>query len=234
MSKSYETLAARIDDRFAGQLTRIDSICGELTYEVGKADLLAVATTLRDDPVFGFEQLIDVCGVDYLTYGEDEWVTESATDSGFSRGVERPAVILDESDTFDPRRFAAVYHLLSLQNNKRIRLRVFTGDSNPPIIPSLVGVWSSANWFEREAFDLFGILFDGHPDLRRILTDYGFIGHPFRKDFPMIGNVEVTYDAEKGRVIYQPVSIEPRTLVPRVIRDDNRYSADLKDRASDG
>ena len=234
MSNSYETLAARIDDRFAGQLTRIDSICGELTYEVGKADLLAVATTLRDDPVFGFEQLIDVCGVDYLTYGEDEWVTESATDSGFSRGVERPAVILDESDTFDPRRFAAVYHLLSLQNNKRMRLRVFTGDSNPPIIPSLVGVWSSANWFEREAFDLFGILFDGHPDLRRILTDYGFIGHPFRKDFPMIGNVEVTYDAEKGRVIYQPVSIEPRTLVPRVIRDDNRYSVDLKDRTSDG
>jgi NADH-quinone oxidoreductase subunit C len=234
MSKSYETLAARIDDRFAGQLTRIDSVCGELTYEVGKADLLAVATTLRDDPVFGFEQLIDVCGVDYLTYGEDEWVTDSATGSGFSRGVERPAVILDESDTFDPRRFAAVYHLLSLQNNKRMRLRVFTGDSNPPIIPSLVGVWSSANWFEREAFDLFGILFDGHPDLRRILTDYGFIGHPFRKDFPMIGNVEVTYDAKKGRVIYQPVSIEPRTLVPRVIRDDNRYSADLKDSANDG
>jgi NADH-quinone oxidoreductase subunit C len=234
MHSAYETLAARIDDRFAGQLTRIDSVCGELTYEVGKADLLAVATTLRDDPVFGFEQLIDVCGVDYLTYGEDEWVTDSATGSGFSRGVERPAVVLDESDTFDPRRFAAVYHLLSLQNNKRMRLRVFTGDSNPPIIPSLVGVWSSANWFEREAFDLFGILFDGHPDLRRILTDYGFIGHPFRKDFPMIGNVEVTYDAEKGRVIYQPVSIEPRTLVPRVIRDDNRYSADLKDRASDG
>ena len=233
MSNSYETLAARIDDRFAGQLTRIDSTCGELTYEVGKADLIAVATVLRDDAAFGFEQLIDVCGVDYLTYGEDEWVTESATDSGFSRGVERPEVILDESDTFDPRRFAAVYHLLSLQNNKRMRLRVFTGDSNPPIIPSLVGVWSSANWFEREAFDLFGILFDGHPDLRRILTDYGFIGHPFRKDFPMIGNVEVTYDAEKGRVIYQQVSIEPRTLVPRVIRDDNRYSADLMDRAGD-
>ncbi len=234
MSKSYETLAARIDDRFAGQLTRIDSTCGELTYEVGKADLIAVATVLRDDAAFGFEQLIDVCGVDYLTYGEDEWVTDSATGSGFSRGVERPAVILDESDSFDPRRFAAVYHLLSLQNNKRMRLRVFTGDSNPPIIPSLVEVWNSANWFEREAFDLFGILFDGHPDLRRILTDYGFIGHPFRKDFPMIGNVEVTYDAEKGRVIYQPVSIEPRTLVPRVIRDDNRYSADLKDRAGDG
>ena len=234
MSNSHESLAARIDDRFGGQLTRIDSTCGELTYEVGKDDLLAVATVLRDEAAFGFEQLVDVCGVDYLTYGEDEWVTESASSSGFSRGVEREPIILDESDHFDPRRFAAVYHLLSLQNNTRLRLRVFTGDSNPPIVPSLVEVWNSANWYEREAFDLFGILFDGHPDLRRILTDYGFIGHPFRKDFPMIGNVEVTYDAEKGRVVYQPVSIEPRTSVPRVIRDDNRYSADLKDRVDNG
>ncbi len=234
MSFSHETLAARVDDRFAGQVTRIDSTCDELTYEVGKDDLLAVATTLRDDAQFGFEQLVDVCGVDYLTYGQDEWVTESATGSGYSRGVERQPVILDESDSFDPRRFAAVYHLLSLQNNTRLRLRVFTGSSNPPIVPSLVEVWNSANWFEREAFDLYGILFDGHPDLRRILTDYGFIGHPFRKDFPLIGNVEVAYDAEKGRVVYQPVSIEPRTLVPRVIRDDNRYSADLKDSVNDG
>ncbi len=234
MNSSHETLAARIDARFAGQLTRIDSACGELTYELGKNDLIAVATALRDDAEFGFEQLLDVCGVDYLTYGHDEWVTESATDSGFSRGVEPQPVILDESDSFDPRRFAAVYHLLSLQNNTRLRLRVFTGDSNPPLVPSLVEVWNSANSFEREAFDLFGILFDGHPDLRRILTDYGFIGHPFRKDFPLIGNVEVTYDAEKGRVVYQPVSIEPRTLVPRVIRDDNRYSADLKDSVEDG
>ncbi len=234
MSNSHESLAARLDDRFAGQLKRIDSICSELTYEVGKDDLVAVATTLRDEAAFGFEQLIDVCGVEYLTKGQDEWVTESASGSGFSRGVEREPIILDESDHFDPRRFAAVYHLLSLQNNTRLRLRVFTGDSNPPIVPSLVEVWNSANWFEREAFDLFGILFDGHPDLRRILTDYGFIGHPFRKDFPMIGNVEVTYDAEKGRVVYQPVSIEPRTSVPRVIRDDNRYSADLKDRVDDG
>ena len=234
MSFSHETLAARMDDRFAGQVTRIDSSCGDLTYEVSKDDLIAVATALRDEADFAFEQLIDVCGVDYLTYGKDEWITESASGSGFSRGVERAAVILDECDHFDPRRFAAVYHLLSLRNNKRLRLRVFTGDSNPPIVPSLVEVWNSANWFEREAFDLFGILFDGHPDLRRILTDYGFIGHPFRKDFPLIGNVEVTYDAEKGRVVYQPVSIEPRTLVPRVIRDDNRYSADLKDPAKDG
>ena len=234
MSFSHETLAARMDDRFAGQVTRIDSSCGDLTYEVSKDDLIAVATALRDEADFAFEQLIDVCGVDYLTYGKDEWITESASGSGFSRGVERAAVILDECDHFDPRRFAAVYHLLSLRNNKRLRLRVFTGDSNPPIVPSLVEVWNSANWFEREAFDLFGILFDGHPDLRRILTDYGFIGHPFRKDFPLIGNVEVTYDAAKGRVVYQPVSIEPRTLVPRVIRDDNRYSTDLKDPANDG
>jgi NADH-quinone oxidoreductase subunit C len=122
-----------------------------------------------------------------------------------------------------------VYHLLSLSNNLRLRLRVFTGSDNPPVVPSVVDVWNSANWYEREAFDLFGILFDGHPDLRRILTDYGFIGHPFRKDFPLIGNVEVRYDAEQGRVVYQPVTIEPRTLVPKVITDDNRYEPDLKD-----
>ena len=234
MSGSYELLASRLDERFAGQVTRVKSSCGELTYEVGKDDLVEVAVALRDEDEFGFEQLVDVCGVDYLTYGKAEWTTESATGSGFSRGVAREPVILDESDTFDPRRFAAVYHLLSLRNNKRLRLRVFSGDSNPPIVPSLVDVWSSANWFEREAFDLYGILFDGHPDLRRILTDYGFIGHPFRKDFPLIGNVEVIYDSEKSRVVYQPVSIEERTLVPRVIRDDNRYSTDLKDRANDG
>lgn len=234
MSKADETLAARIEQRFAGQLSRVPSICGELIYELGKDDLLQVTTTLRDDPEFGFDQLMDVSGVDYLTYGQGEWITESATGSGFSRGVEPEPVILDESDTFDPRRFAVVYQLLSVRNNWRVRLTVFTGDSNPPMVPSVVEVWNSANWYEREAFDLFGILFDGHPDLRRILTDYGFIGHPFRKDFPLIGNVEVTYDAEKGRVVYQPVSIEPRTLVPRVIRDDNRYSADLRDRPDDG
>jgi NADH-quinone oxidoreductase subunit C len=234
MSNSREKLASRIDERFAGQVTRVASTCGELIYEVGKDDLLAVATTLRDDPDFGFDQLMDVCGVDYLTYGKGEWVTDSATGSGFSRGVDVEPVILDESDTFDPRRFAAVYQLLSVQNNWRVRLKVYAGESNPPIVPSVVEIWNSANWYERETFDLFGILFEGHPDLRRILTDYGFIGHPFRKDFPLIGNVEVTYDSDKGRVVYQPVSIEPRTLVPRVIRDDNRYSADLKDSASDG
>lgn len=217
-------MAARIDARFGEHLTRVESTCGELTYEVPKDELIEAAMVLRDDPEFKFDQLSDVCGVDYLTYGQDEWTTNDATDTGYSRGVEREPVVLDESDTFDPRRFAAVYHLLSLEHNVRLRLRVFTGEANPPVIPSVVDVWSSANWFEREAFDLFGILFEGHPDLRRILTDYGFIGHPFRKDFPLIGNVEVAYDPEKGRVAYQPVSIEPRTLVPRVIRDDARYA----------
>ena len=230
MSDRYEKLAARIDERFGEQMKRVQSTCGELTYELAKGDLIEIATALRNEAVFGFEMLMDVCGVDYLHFGMDEWNTSDASGTGFSRGVEMLPVILDESDEFDGRRFAVVYHLLSLQHNFRLRLRVFTGTENPPIVRSVVDIWNSANWFEREAFDLFGILFEGHPDLRRILTDYGFIGHPFRKDFPLIGNVEVIYDADKGRVAYQPVSIEPRTLVPRVIRDDNRYSADLKDR----
>ncbi len=232
MTDKHEKLAARIDARFDGDVKRVASTCGELTWEVDKGALLDVATALRDE--FGFEQLVDVCGVDYLTFGTSEWKTLDATDSGYSRGVMREDVILDEAEEFDPRRFAAVYHLLSVQHNVRVRLRVFAGSDNPPVIPSVVDVWNAANWFEREAFDLFGILFEGHPDLRRILTDYGFIGHPFRKDFPLSGNVEVHYDAEKGRVAYQPVSIEPRTLVPKVIRDDNRYNPEMKDLASDG
>ncbi len=229
MSERYDTLAAQLDERFGEQIRRVPSTCGELTYELDKDDLIEVATALRNEGAFGFEMLMDVCGVDYLNYGSDEWTTNTATDTGFSRGVERQPVILDEADEFEPKRFAVVYHLLSLQHNFRMRLRVFTGTNNPPIIKSVVDIWNGANWFEREAFDLFGILFDGHPDLRRILTDYGFIGHPFRKDFPLMGNVEVSYDADEGRVVYKPVSIEPRTLVPRVIRDDNRYEADLKD-----
>ena len=233
MSERYETLATRIDERFDDQMRRIPCVSGELTYEVGKDDLIEVATALRNEADFGFEMLMDVCGVDYLSYGSDEWTTNEATGSGFSRGVEREPVILDEADEFDPRRFAVVYHLLSLQHNFRLRLRVFTGTRNPPVIKSVVDIWNSANWFEREVFDLYGVLFEGHPDLRRILTDYGFIGHPFRKDFPLVGNVEVHYDADEGRVVYKPVSIEPRTLVPRVIRDDNRYSPELKD-AADG
>jgi len=232
MTDRYETLAARIDERFGEQATRVDAVRGELTYEVDKDQLIEVATALRSD--LGFEMLMDVCGVDYLTFGQAEWNTNEATGTGFSRGVERETVILDEADEFEPRRFAVVYHLLSLQHNLRLRLRVFTGSDNPPVVKSVVDIWNGANWFEREAFDLYGILFEGHPDLRRILTDYGFVGHPFRKDFPLMGNVEVSYDADKGRVAYQPVSIEPRTLVPRVIRDDNRYAADLKDDANAG
>ena len=221
-----EDLAARLAVRFGESLRRVPSSCGELGYEVSPGELLATGTALRDE--FGFEMLIDVCGVDYLTYGRDEWQTEDATSAGFSRARERHVILADPGKGFDPRRFAVVYHLLSVANNLRLRLTVYTGTDNPPVVPSVIGIWASANWFEREAFDLFGILFDGHPDLRRLLTDYGFIGHPFRKDFPVSGNLEVRYDEEQGRVVYQPVSIEPRTLVPRVIRDDNRYTPDLK------
>ena len=219
MTNPYESLATRIDARFGEQVSRVASTCRELTYEVDKDDLIKVATALRNEADFGFEMLVDVCGVDYLSYGSDEWTTNSATGTGFSRGVERPSVILDEADEFDARRFAVVYHLLSIQNNLRLRLRVFTGTSNPPIVKSVVDIWNGANWFEREAFDLYGILFEVHPDLRRILTDYGFIGHPFRKDFPISGTVAMRYDPEQRRVVYQPVTIEPREVTPRVVRD---------------
>jgi NADH-quinone oxidoreductase subunit C len=195
---------------------------------VAAADLLEVSKTLRDSQSLKFEMCIDVCGVDYLQYGEVEWQTQSATSSGFSRGV-TPLPITEPDSLAPSRRFAVVYHLLSITHNHRLRLRVYCADEAEPMVDSLTGIWASADWFERETFDLFGILFRSHPDLRRLLTDYGFIGHPFRKDFPLSGNVEVRYDPEKGRVVYQPVSIEPRILVPKVIRQDNRYDAALKD-----
>ncbi len=229
MKPRYQALAQKISARFGDRLSAVDSTCGELTYEVDKNDLLEVATSLRDEEDFCFEMLIDACGVDYLTYGQAEWQTDDATSSGFSRAVVPKNIVPDADTKFDPRRFAVVYHLLSISRNQRVRLRVFTGTGNPPVVPSVVDIWNGANWFEREAFDMFGILFEGHPDLRRILTDYGFIGHAFRKDFPLVGNVEVRYDPERSRVVYQPVSIEPRILVPRVIRDDNRYSEQLQD-----
>ena len=207
----------------------IESSCNELIFELQSKDLIEVAKELKTNENMMFEQLTDLCGVDYLTYGVDEWTTKSATSSGFSRGVSRQSVILDDADTFDDKRFAVIYNLLSIKHNSRIRLRVYTGDKNPPIIPSVASIWSSANWLERETFDLYGILFEGHPDLRRILTDYGFVGHPFRKDFPLSGNVEIHYDEKKKKIAYKPVSIEPRTLVPRVIRQDNRYSDEIKD-----
>ncbi|HKL63525.1 MAG TPA: NADH-quinone oxidoreductase subunit C, partial [Woeseiaceae bacterium] len=180
MSERSEALAVALEERFGKAVTRVPSVGGEVTFEVGKESLMEVATALRDEQAFGFEMLMDVCGVDYLDYGHAEWKTRDATDSGFSRGVEREPVIIDDAESFDPQRFAVVYHLLSVANNRRLRLRAFCGPDNPPRMPSLTEVWASADWFEREAFDLFGILFDGHPDLRRILTDYGFIGHPFR------------------------------------------------------
>ena len=217
-------LAASIEARLPGLLQRAPSLPDELCYEVQPDNLKQVCLALRDSPELKFEILIDLAGVDYLDYARTEWKTYSATATGFSRGVNRNA----PRAPHDGARFAVAYNLLSVTNNQRVRIRSRCVDAEDPVIDSMVEVWPAANWFEREAFDLFGILFTGHPDLRRILTDYGFIGHPFRKDFPLIGNVEVRYDADKQRVVYEPVSIEPRTLVPRVIRDDRRYDAALK------
>ena len=166
---------------------------GEITLVVNAVDLRSVMTELRDREEFRFEQLIDLCGVDYSTYG----------------------------GAYEGARFAVVCQLLSISNNRRLRVRVFCPDDNFPLVDSVIGVWPSANWYEREAFDLFGIVFDGHPDLRRLLTDYGFIGHPFRKDFPISGNVEMRYDPDQRRVIYQPVTIEPREIVPRILREEH-------------
>lgn len=232
MARRIDTLKQQIDERFSGMLESATLDLGELTLVVAPGHLIEVCTALRDEEAFRFEQLIDVCGVDYLGYGTDEWETGEASGHGFSRGVDvstagRLAFLHEDlsvntvGDSED-RRFAAVYHLLSVSNNQRLRIRCFAPDDGLPVIPSVIDVWNSANWFEREAFDLYGIIFEGHPDLRRILTDYGFIGHPFRKDFPLSGNVEVRYDAEKQRVVYEPVSIEPRVLVPKVIRSEVR------------
>jgi NADH-quinone oxidoreductase subunit C len=234
MNERYEVLAEALSARFGDTLKVVESSGGELTCEVDKSDLIQVALRLRDEDQFRFEMLVDLCGVDNLSYGSAEWETTQATGTGFSRAAIPRNIVPDADAQFDPRRFVVVYHLLSISLNHRLRLRAYCGTENPPTMASVVDVWSSANWYEREAFDLFGVVFEGHPDLRRILTDYGFIGHPFRKDFPVIGNVEVRYDPESSRVVYQPVSIENRTLVPKVIRDDNRYDPDLRDGDNDG
>jgi NADH-quinone oxidoreductase subunit C len=194
MATRNETLAAALQAAFDGVLTSVTVALGEVTAVVPAERLTEVMRELRDRPELRFEMLLDVCGVDYSTYGDGAW--------------QGP-------------RFAAIYHLLSLSNNHRLRVRAFAADDDFPILSSLVDVWPSANWFEREAFDLYGIVFDGHPDLRRLLTDYGFVGHPFRKDFPLSGYVEMRYDPEQKRVIYQPVSIEPREITPRIIREEN-------------
>ena len=201
----------------------------EITLEIKSGDIRLVMNSLLNEEEFSFEELIDLCGIDYLQYGKADWETEDTTSSGFSRGVSKD-IYDDELKT--PSRFAVVYHLLSLKHNRRLRVRAIIND-DPPRIESVVNVWSSADWYEREAFDLFGIMFEGHPDLRRILTDYGFIGHPFRKDFPLHGNVEVRYDPEKKRVVYQPVTITNRVLVPKVIRHDPRLDSTTETESSD-
>ncbi len=218
MQARLEQLAESLNEDFSEAGCTLEQSCGEVTLVVPCEQLTEVATRLRDDERYRFEELVDVCGVDYGAYGHSEWQTEAAPDTGFGRGVEATGHLEMRQEN----RFAAVYHLLSISQNLRLRLRVFVNTAEP-IVDSMVPVWESANWFEREAFDLYGILFSGHPDLRRILTDYGFIGHPFRKDFPLIGQVEMRYDPNLGRVVYEPTSIDPRTLVPKVIRDDNRY-----------
>lgn len=190
-----QALKGRVEAVLGDRLKAVKHERGELTITVAAADYLDVALALRDHPTLRFEQLMDLCGVDYSSYRDEPW---------------------------DGPRFCVVSHLLSLTNNCRLRLKVFCPDDDLPMVASLLPVWSAVNWFEREAFDLYGILFEDHPDLRRILTDYGFIGHPFRKDFPTTGHVEMRYDPEQKRVIYQPVTVEPREITPRIIRED-RY-----------
>jgi NADH-quinone oxidoreductase subunit C len=194
MASRLETLAQNLQAQFGEKLISVKSALAEVTIELDAGDYTAVMQVLRDHAQFQFDQLIDLCGVDYSTYGDGRW---------------------------QGKRYAAVVHLLSVPNNLRLRVRVFADDEAFPVLDSLVGLWSSANWFEREAFDLYGIVFSGHPDLRRILTDYGFVGHPFRKDFPISGHVEMRYDPEQQRVVYQPVTIEPRENTPRIVREQN-------------
>jgi NADH-quinone oxidoreductase subunit C len=193
MAGKQEQLKNKLEAALGGRIASLTQAVGETTVEVGAADYVGAAQTLRDDPGLAFAQLMDLCGVDYSTYGEGTWTG---------------------------RRFAATSQLLSIEHNWRVRLRVFAPDDDFPVVDTLSGVWCNANWYEREAFDLFGIMFSGHPDLRRILTDYGFIGHPFRKDFPISGQVEMRYDPQQKRVVYQPVTIEPREITPRIIRED--------------
>ncbi len=229
MSKA-EQLQEWIQEHLADRIQSCSADLDEVTLEITPELLLEVCRVLHKHPAFEFTILIDVCGVDYSEYGVTEWQTDTATGQGFSRGVDAQTAghlqqrneDLSVEQPAATRRFAVVYHLLSISHNQRLRLRCFAPDDALPVVPSVIDIWASANWYEREAFDLYGIIFEGHPDLRRILTDYGFIGHPFRKDFPLSGNVEVRYDAEKRRVVYEPVSIEARVLVPKVIREEVR------------
>lgn len=210
MSTDLNQLSTALQAALGEQIVNLENKLGEITLLVRAKDMQAVLTRLHSDAQFGFEQLIDLCGVDYSTYGSD-----------VSEGGAYFAADASAACALRPFRFAVVYHLLSVTHNFRLRVRVFAEDDAMPILPSIIPVWPSANWYEREAFDLYGIIFTGHPDLRRLLTDYGFIGNPFRKDFPLSGHVEMRYDAEQKRVVYQPVSIEPREVTPRIVREDS-------------
>lgn len=232
MPQAMAELAAVLRSAYPTLAVHHDMTTDEVTLEVPPQRLREVAQNLKQDPALDFAQVMDACGVDYLAYGDDEWVTREATSRGYSRGVKRYDGRRDP-DQNSPRRFAVVYHLLSLTRNQRLRLRAWLEDTQFPVVDSVQDIWPAANWFEREAFDLYGIHFSGHPDLRRILTDYGFIGHPFRKDFPISGNVELRYDPEKKRVVYEPVQIQPRVLVPKVIRADTSPMVVGEERSSD-
>jgi NADH-quinone oxidoreductase subunit C len=238
MSDTTKATSELFTGRFGDRVSVGETLNGLVSIEVEIDAWLEVCRALRDEEEFSYEQLTDLCGVDYLSYGQSEWETADASTEGFGRAVEgmgpgrfdwadRP-----EADDIK-RRFGVVVHLLSFKHNRRLRVRCYAPDEGMPIVPTLVEIWSSANWYERETFDLFGIVFEGHPDLRRILTDYGFTGHPFRKDFPLIGNVAVRYDSQKKRVVYEPVEIESRVGVPRVLRKDSRYNANEFDQAAD-
>ena len=213
------SLAEKIETELGAMQTSVAIASNEITIECEVAHIISLLTQLKNHESFAFDQLIDLCAVDYLLYGEYDWKTDAASEDGFSRAVDP-----GNERVCPPARprFAVVYHLLSTTLNQRVRVKVFVAEPHL-VIPSANEIWKAANWFEREAYDLYGILFENHPDLRRILTDYGFIGHPFRKDFPLGGHVEMRYDASYQKVVYEPVDLEPRVTVPKVIRRDNRY-----------
>ncbi|CAA6810946.1 MAG: NADH-ubiquinone oxidoreductase chain C (EC [uncultured Thiotrichaceae bacterium] len=233
MTESLQHLETYIQGKLNDKLISTEIAYGELTLNIKAEDILAVSYFLINDDTTLCDELVDLSGIDYLSFGSTEWETQ-ASGSGFSRGVKQTGSEwfnfedAPEYEEYDGERFAVIYHVLSVENNHRIRVRAYCSDNDVPVIDSVVEVWSSANWFEREAFDLFGIVFSGHPDLRRILTDYGFVGHPFRKDFPLVGHVEMRYDEEEERVVYEPVTIEPRVLVPRVIRENDSISSPIE------
>lgn len=215
MASDLGNLRADLTSAFGDKLISLEERLGELTLVIGPADMLAALTRLRDDPRLRFEQMLDLCGVDYSAYGSD--ISEGG---GYFASDDAPA-------NTHTSRFAVVYNLLSVTHNARLRVRIYAEQDDFPVLASVVDIWPCANWYEREAFDLYGIVFTGHPDLRRLLTDYGFVGNPFRKDFPLSGNVEMRYDPEQQRVVYQPVSIEPREVTPRIVREEN-YAGKLE------